>query len=483
MEEKAGAQISQRAFIQSIVILFVLMIAAGVLTLVIPVGSYTREVQNGREIIQPDTYHTVARPDYPVWRWFTAPFEVLGGPDGVMTIVIIVFLLMVGVSFAVLDKSGILKYALARLVQKFGGRKYILLLLITFFFMVVGAFFGIFEEVVPLVPIMIALSYSLGWDTLVGLGMSILATNLGFSAAVTNPFTIGVAQKLAGLPLFSGIELRLLIFVVVYVVVGTFLVLYARKIERNPRASAVYEEDQRNRAKYVHLQLDASAIAGLRMKPVLIWLAVFLALILMVLVSGPLVPAITDVALPLVGVLFLIGGVGAGLISGSGRGKVWQAALEGLLGIAPAIPLILMASSVKWIVVQGGIMDTILYNAAATISQASPFAAAVIIYFLALVIELFVASGSAKAFLMMPILLPLADLVGVTRQVAVTAYCFGDGFSNLAYPTNPVLLICLGLTVVSYPRWLKWTAKLWFWVLLVTLAFLGIAVAIHYGPF
>jgi uncharacterized ion transporter superfamily protein YfcC len=483
MEEKAGAQISQRAFIQSIVILFALMIAAGVLTLVVPPGSYTREVQNGREMIQPESYHVVSRPDYPVWRWFTAPFEVLGGPDGVTIIVIIVFLLMVGVSFAVLDKSGILKYALARLVQKFGGRKYVLLLLITFFFMMVGAFFGIFEEVVPLVPIMIALSYSLGWDTLVGLGMSILATNLGFSAAVTNPFTIGVAQKIAGLPLFSGIGLRLLIFGAIYGVVGTFLVLYARKIERNPQASDVYEEDKRNRAKYAHLQFDVDLTGGLKMKPVLIWLVIFLILILAVLVSGPFVPAITDVSLPLVGLLFLIGGVGAGLISGSGRGKTWQAALEGLVGIAPAIPLILMASSVKWIVVQGGIMDTLLHSAAGTISQASPFAAAVIIYFLALVIELFVASGSAKAFLMMPILLPLADLVGVTRQVAVTAYCFGDGFSNLAYPTNPVLLICLGLTVVSYPRWLKWTAKLWFWVLLATIAFLGIAVAVNYGPF
>jgi uncharacterized ion transporter superfamily protein YfcC len=142
-----------------------------------------------------------------------------------------------------------------------------------------------------------------------------------------------------------------------------------------------------------------------------------------------------------------------------------------------------MAASIKFIVVQGGIMDTILHGAVGAISQADPFVAAIIIYFLALFIELFVASGSAKAFLMMPILLPIADLVGVTRQVAVTAYCFGDGFSNLAYPTNPVLLICLGLTVVSYPRWLKWTAKLWFWVLLVTLAFLGIAVAIRFGPF
>jgi uncharacterized ion transporter superfamily protein YfcC len=181
--------------------------------------------------------------------------------------------------------------------------------------------------------------------------------------------------------------------------------------------------------------------------------------------------------------LFLAGGVGAGLLSGAGKKKVWQSAGEGLSGIAPAIPMILMAASIKFIVVQGGIMDTILHTAVASISHATPFEAALIIYVLALIIELFVASGSAKAFLMMPILLPLADLVGVTRQVAVTAYCFGDGFSNLAYPTNPVLLICLGLAVVSYPRWLKWTAKLWLWVLLVTVAFLGLAVAIHYGPF
>jgi uncharacterized ion transporter superfamily protein YfcC len=483
MEEKAGAQISRRAFIQSIVILFVLMIAAGILTRVVPSGSYTRSIQAGREVIDPQSYMTIAQPDYPVWRWLVAPLEVLGGPDGLTIIVIIVFLLMVGTSFAVLDKSGILKYSLGRLVRRFGGRKYVLLLLITFFFMLIGAFFGIFEEVVPLVPIMIALSFAMGWDTLVGLGMSILATNMGFSAAVTNPFTIGVAQKIAGLPLFSGAGLRVAIFLVMYVVLAVFLVLYARKIERHPEASDVYKEDHVNRTKYQSVQFDSAEGVTLKMRPVLIWLVVFLLLIVGVLVAGPLVPAISDYSLPIVGILFLVGGIGAGMLSGAGSSRVWRSALEGLTGIAPAIPLILMASSIKFIVAQGGIMDTILHSAAGAISQASPFAAAIIIFFLALFIELFVASGSAKAFLMMPILFPIADLVGVTRQVAVTAYCFGDGFSNLAYPTNAVLLICLGLTVVSYPRWIKWTAKLWLAVLVVAVAFLGIGVAIHYGPF
>ena len=146
-------------------------------------------------------------PDYPIWRWFTAPIEVLWGPDNLVVITIIVFILLVSGAFAVLDKSGILQNALAGIVKRFGKRKYLLLLVISFFFMLLGAFLGLFEEIVPLVPLMIALSYSLGWDALVGLGMSILATNMGFSAAITNPFTIGVAQKLAGLPLFSGVAL------------------------------------------------------------------------------------------------------------------------------------------------------------------------------------------------------------------------------------------------------------------------------------
>jgi uncharacterized ion transporter superfamily protein YfcC len=165
-----------------------------------------------------------------------------------------------------------------------------------------------------------------------------------------------------------------------------------------------------------------------------------------------------------------------------GRG-VWKATLEGLSGIAPAIPLILMASSIKHIVANGGIMDTILYRASQAFIGASPFAAALMMFFLALFIEFFIGGASSKAFLMMPILAPLADLVGLTRQVAVTAYVFGDGFSNMVYPTNPVLLISLGLTVVSYPKWIRWTWKLWLWVLLIIVVALGVSVAIDLGPF
>lgn len=482
MEQKAGAQIGKRAFIQSLVILFVLMMIAGVLTRLLPAGQYTHTEVGGRQVIDPASYKTIARPDYPIWRWFLAPIEVLGSSSGLMVIVIIIVLFFAGGAFAVLDKTGTIRAFIGRVVVRFRARKYILLMAVCLAFMFLGATLGTFEEVVLLVPVMIALSYSLGWDALVGLGMSILATNTGFSAAITNPYTIGVAQQLAGLPLFSGAWLRVIIFIAIYVVFALFIVTYARKIDRDPKASLLFGVDKAEREKYRNMD-TSFANEDPRQGRAMIFFGVFILLIFAAMLAGPFVPAISAYALPIVGILFLIGGLGAGFLSGAGGKKVWRGLVDGLGGLAPSVPLILMAASIRYIIDRGGVTDTILHAAAAPFTHLGPFPAALVVYALALGIEFFIASGSAKAFLMMPIILPLADLVHVTRQTAVLAYCFGDGFSNLAYPTNPVLLICLGLTIVSYPKWLRWTGKLWLWILLVTVAFLGIAVAIHFGPF
>ncbi len=482
MEQKAGAQIGKRAFIQSLVILFLLMMVAGILTLVVPAGKYTRIEVDGRETIDPASFQIIAPPDYPIWRWFIAPFEVLGSESGLTVIVIIIVLFFAGGAFAVMDKTGTLRAFIGSIVRRFSGRKYTLLWMVSLAFMFLGATLGTFEEVVLLVPVMIALSYSLGWDALVGLGMSILATNMGFSAAISNPYTLGVAQQLAGLPLFSGAWLRIIIFVVIYLIFGFFLSAYARKIDKNPKDSLVHGEDNAEREKYKGV--DSSLIAeDPKQNRAMSFFGFFLLFIFAVMLAGPFVPAISDYSLPIVGILFLIGGLGAGFLSGAGGKTVWQGLVEGWIGLAPSVPLILMAASIRFIIDSGGVTDTILHTAAEPFQQLGAFPAAIVVYVLALGIEFFIASGSAKAFLMMPIVLPLADLVGVTRQTAVLAYIFGDGFSNLAYPTNPVLLISLGLTVVSYPKWIRWTAKLWLWVILVTVAFLGIAVAINFGPF
>jgi len=483
MEQKPGVQINKKTFLQSLIILLLLMITAGIFTLIIPPGQYDRQLMGDREIIDASSYHKIDQPYYPIWRWFTAPVEVLSSPDGLTVIVIILFLVMVGGSFAILDTCGIMIDGINRIILIFGGRKYLLLFIVSFFFMALGAFFGIFEEVVPLIPIMLALSYSLGWDSLVGLGMSVLATNMGFSAALTNPFTIGIAQKIAGLPLFSGVLFRVPIFLVVYGTLMLFLVKYAKTIDRHPEKSLVHDDDIAAKLDYQ----SNSSFGNPEGSPSVInagkVFLLFLLVILITMMSGPVIPAISDYILPIVGILFLIGGIFAGKVSGASWNRVLSSLGKGIMGIAPGIVLILMAVSVKHIVVSGEVLDTLLYQTSNWLTNAPPFLAAVFMFFLALIIEFFIGSGSAKAFLMMPILVPLADLVDVTRQVAVTAYCFGDGFSNMVYPTNPVLLIALGLTVVSYTKWIRWTAKLWLWIILVAIIFLGIGVSINYGPF
>ncbi len=482
-DSKSGVQISRKAFIQAVLIIFVLMLLSGILTRVIPAGQFQREVEEGRgEVIVPGTFQFAERPDYPVWRWLTAPFEVLAAPGNLTVIGIVLFIVLVGAAFAVMDQSGILNYGIQKIVSRFGDRKYLLLAVLALFFMALGGFFGILEEVIPLVPVMIALAYSFGWDSLTGLGMSILAANVGFSSAVFNFFTIGTAQRLAGLPLFSGWLPRLGLFGVMYLVLVAFLIRYAKKVERKPETSPVVAEDQPEKARLVGFNFDQLSVDDPRMKRAAIFLGVSFVLILASVMLLSWQESLNDLAMPLSGVLFVVGGVGAGLMAGIGK-QVWHAAGEGLLGIFPAVPLLLMAASVGLIITSGGILDTLLFYASGLFAGTGSFAAVLLIYGFTLVLELFIGSGSAKALLVIPLIMPLADLVGVNRQIAVNAFAFGDGFSNLVYPTNALLLITLSLTVIPYHKWLKWVMRLWVWVLLVSIVFLGLAVAFNYGPF
>jgi len=282
----SGIRISRKAFIQAVLVIFVLMILAGVLTKLVPAGQYARLIENGREVIDATSFSYKERPNYPVWRWLTAPVEVLFAEGNSTVIAIILFILLVGVAFAVMDRSGILKLAVGAIIRAAGGRKVTLLLVITFCFMALGGFFGIFEEIIPLVPIVIALAYSLGWDSLTGMGMSVLATNVGFSMAVFNPFTIGVSHRLAGLPMFSGAGLRLVWFFIGYAILAVFLVWHTRRIEQRPEASLVYMEDQSERQRLGVFTLDEERLHDPRFRRAGFFLAVFFILILAVLVIG-----------------------------------------------------------------------------------------------------------------------------------------------------------------------------------------------------
>lgn len=479
MEEKSSIKISTKAFISSVVILLVLMMVAGTLTYIIPSGLYDRVELDGNTVISPDTFHFTGEGGYPLWRWFTAPFEVLVSSDAVTVIFIIVFIFIIGGVFTVLDKCGMLRFIMTLLVRRFSRSKYKLMALLVLFFMLFGSVFGLFEELVALVPIVIVLSYALGWDSLTGLGMSALAAGFGFSAATMNPFTLGVAQSLVGLDAFSGIIFRIAFLAICYVTLYFFLYRYAKKIDRAPELSLVYNEDSEGREKYS----DVSTLERLPNERELARTSIVfvssLVFVILYVVAGFFIPALASLSMPVMAIVFLVGGLVGGAISGYG-GNVLKDFIGGVGGIAPSAILILMAMSVKLIITNGNIIDSILYYVSGAISGMGSYGAAIMIYIVVLILNFFVGSGSAKAFLLMPIIAPLSDLVGLNHQIAVTAFCFGDGFTNLLYPTNPLLMIALGVSVVSYPKWFKWTLPIQLLMLVLSIAALCVAVFIGY---
>ena len=483
MEEKAGVRISRKSFVSSLTILAVLMVLAGLLTRILPTGFYERILTDGRESVVPGSFRFTDQVDYPFYRIFTAPVEVLFGEDALTIIVIILFILFIGASFTVLDKSGILRYIMESIVKRFERRKYLLMGILILFFMLFGALFGIFEELIVLVPMAVTLSYSFGWDSLVGLGISAMASGFGFAAAIFNPFTLGVAQTLADLPPYSGTLYRIFIFVVIYLILYGFLYFYGRRIEKKPSLSPVYQEDRAVKKRYRFDVESPLPAEGTMKKAVKVYLA-FMILMVLTILSGFFIPVLSAMTLPLVAVIFLVAGILSGVLSGYGDlGRLMKDLMKGFLSMLPAVVLILMAMSIKHIMTSGMVMDSILYYASGYIQGLSPNLAVLGLYVLILGLDFFIGSGSAKAFLTMPILIPLTDMVGITRQTAVLAFCFGDGFSNLLFPTNPTLMIALGLTVVSYPKWIRWSMKIQALVFLVTLGFLFLANSFGYGPY
>jgi len=482
--QRTALRVGKRAFILAFFILLGLMIVSGVLTKIIHPGSYDRLVQDGVQRIVSGSYHEVTPAPYPIWRWFTAPVELLFSPGNLTAITIIVFLLFVGGAFTILERGGLLESLLSMVVRRFAARKYLFLPIICFVFMILASVLGVYESLVPLIVLIVPLAHRFGWDSMTGLGMSLLPLAFGFSAAITNPFTIGVAQTIAGLPLFSGAWLRVIFFIIVYVLVVAFVTRHAKRVERDPKVSPVFAEDAPLRAQVAQANemIERHELSRGERRGI-IWFTACVAIALLFALLTSRSAGLSDIAFPLMALLFLFGGIGGGLLAGMGSKRVFGSLGTGALNMLPAVLLILMALSVKHIVDSGHITDTILHRVSSAIATAPRFLGALLVYLFTLVMNFFIGSASAKAFLMMPILSPLADLVGITRQTTVLAFDFGDGFSNMIFPTNALLIIALGLTVVSYPKWLKWTIGIQGIIFLVTLVFLFFAVGIRFGPF
>ena len=235
--EKKGLNISTKSFVSAIGIILLLMTVTYALTFIIPGGEYKRILdEHGNRIIDQAVGFQNVKGGIPFWKWILSPVLVLGAEGNGSLIGVIIFLLVVGGVFNSLEKSGLMKYMLDRIADRFGKNRYQLLKIIPLFFMAMGSLIGSFEESVPLVPIVVALAVSLGWDVLTGIGMSLLAIGCGFASGICNPFTIGVAQELAGLPMFSGAWLRALAFVCIYLLLLFFVRHRAKRIEKDALA-------------------------------------------------------------------------------------------------------------------------------------------------------------------------------------------------------------------------------------------------------
>lgn len=414
-EEKKGLNVGVKSFLTAIIVIFIMMVGTYGLTFVVP-GAYM-----------------------PFWQWALSPILVLGSEGNGSLIAVIIFLLVIGGVFNCLDKSGLMIYMLENITERYGKDRYKLLAYVSLFFMAMGSFIGSFEECVPLVPIMIALSVRLGWDALVGIGMSLLAIGCGFAAGVCNPFTVGVAQELAGLPMFSGIWFRLISFALVYALLVWFLTRYAKKIEQPLQENQVYVT-----------ATDAKMDKALK-----VFLCIMAGGILLVL-SSVFISFLQDLTMIIVAVTFLA----AGLISSKMScrlGNLFQTFWNGMISIFPAVFMILMANSIKYTLVEGNVLDTLLQTAITIAGTLPSWSVILFIYLIVLVMNFFISSGSAKAFLLMPLIVPVAEAFGISAQLCIVAFAFGDGFSNVMYPTNAVLLIALGISGVDYGKWLKWS--------------------------
>lgn len=482
-DEKKGLNISTKSFVTAIVVIFVLMVLTFGLTFVIPGGEYARTVdETGNTIIDTAAGFQQTEGGIPFWRWILSPILVLGAEGNGSLIAVIAFLLVIGGVFNSLDKCGLMKYMLDRITDRFGKNRYQLLAMIALFFMALGSFIGSFEECIPLVPIVVALAVRLGWDVLTGLGMSLLAIGCGFAAGVCNPFTVGVAQEIAGLPMFSGMWLRGVSFLLIYALLMGFLFHHAKKAENQMEKeikTTGYTEKTAAEMEAFH-GLDDTFCPDKSMDRGLLCFGMILGVGILCVFSSIFIRALQDYTMIIVAVMFLAAGIAAALSSGMTARKLGKTFFDGVVSMLPAVLMILMANSIKYTLMEANILDTILYGAVGIANMLPRWVVILFIYLLVLAMNFFIPSGSAKAFLLMPLIVPAAQVFGISARLCVMAFAFGDGFSNVFYPTNPVLLIGLGLADMNYVKWVKWSWKFQALNLVMTCALLLAGLAVGY---
>jgi uncharacterized ion transporter superfamily protein YfcC len=449
------------------VLLFTLVIIAALFTYVIPAGSYDRVEQNGRQIVDAATYHAVDPNP-------AGLFDVLKAfPKGLeQACQIVFFIFIVGGAFYVVQQTGAIDAGIAAAVRRTAGKGFLIIPLLSALFAFGGGVYGMAEETLPFIPALVVLCVSLGYDSITGASIALVATCAGFTGAFLNPFTIGVAQGIAELPLFSGMQYRLIIFAITVITTITFIMIYCSKIKKNPEKSLMYEIDK---ARDLKIDISKQEFNGRHKLILLTVLGTFALLIFGVIKYGWYIQEICA--------LFLGMAILAGLISGRGFSALADDFIAGCAGLAYGALIVGLARAILVIFTDANVIDTIIWSMANCIKGLPSAVTAIGIYVVQIIISWIVPSGSGMAALTMPVLSPLADVVGVTRQTAVLAYQFADGFSNIMTPLSGYFMAGLALAGIPYQKWMRWLAPLAvIWVVMGGV-FVTIASLIQYGPF
>lgn len=452
--------------INAFVLIFFVIVISTILTYILPAGEYDRIEKAGRTIVVPDSFHLTDPSPVGFFNIFTSIHTGMVQGAG-----IIFFVLLVGGAFGILKATGALDALIVTISNKLANRELLLIPVLMLFFAAGGTLMGMAEETIIYIAIITPLAIALGFDAIVGFAIVSIGANIGFMSAVMNPFNIGVAQSIAELPTFSGIGLRLVLLFTFYLAGVFYVYRYAKKIKSNPELKFLGNfHEEKTGASSVHTKLET------RHKWVLvIFLLNFVTLIIGVLKFGWYITEI--------GALFLLFGVLIGIIGKLNPNQMADSFLDGVKDVIGGAIIIGFAQGILVIFQDGKLMDSVLYYSSSILGQLSPAFNAIGMFFVQLFLNFLVPSGSGQAALTMPIMAPLADLVGVTRQTAVLAFQLGDGISNSIFPTAGVLIAGLAVAGIPYTKWIRWVLPFVLVEIGLAIVFLLIAQAIQYGPF
>ncbi|SCU23747.1 short-chain fatty acids transporter [Staphylococcus xylosus] len=426
------------------VILFVFGVIATIATYIVPSGEFKRiKGPEGREMVDADSFHYIT----------SAPVGIVDFisiiPRGLIEAgEIVFFTLIIGGMFMVLRRTGIIEIAVDNLARRFIYKSIFIIPVLTTVFAIVATLIGTAELTLVYIPVIIPLIIALGYDSITATAIALCGTVVGFTVGVLNPINTGLAQKLSGIPVFSGIGLRIILFIVVLAVTIVFIMRYAKKVQKQPTLSSVYEDDSEKRELYQHITEHAPTTATTRQKwGIGVIFAFFIILVYGVTTQGWFMVEMAG--------LFIFMGVIVGFVSGLSMQTICEAFNDGFKDVLMGAIIVGLARSIAVVLEDGKIMDTIVHGLGSVIDGTTPTIAVIGMYAVQMLINFIVSSGSGQALVTMPIMAPLADMLGITRQTAVLAFQLGDGFTHIFYPTSGYFMAALAIGGVSYTKWIR----------------------------